>query len=32
MKDYLIKLIDTDLGFQNQLFGAKQATLMVLNQ
>ena len=31
-KNFLIKLIDTDLGFQNQLFGAKQATLIILNQ
>lgn len=31
-KSYLIKLIDLDLGFQNQLLGAKQATLITLNQ
>lgn len=31
-KSYLIKIIDLDLGFQNQLFGAKQATLIILNQ
>ncbi|MDO8676277.1 MAG: hypothetical protein Q7K16_01350 [Candidatus Azambacteria bacterium] len=32
MKNYLMNLIDTDLRFQNQLFGAKQATLLILNQ
>ena len=31
-KSYLIQTIDQDLTFQNQLFGAKQATLTVLNQ
>lgn len=31
-KNNLIKLIDQDLVYQNQLFGAKQATLAVLNQ
>lgn len=31
-KSYLIKIIDLNLGFQNQLFGAKQTTLIILNQ
>ncbi|MCX6813745.1 MAG: hypothetical protein NT078_00755 [Candidatus Azambacteria bacterium] len=31
-KNYLISLIDRDLAYQNQLLGAKQATLTVLNQ
>jgi len=31
-KNYLISLIDQDLIYQNQLLGAKQATLIVLNQ
>ena len=31
-KNYLLKIIDLDLGFQNQLFGAKQTTLVLLNQ
>jgi len=31
-KNYLISLIDQDLAYQNQLLGAKQATLIILNQ
>jgi len=31
-KNYMISLIDQDLIYQNQLLGAKQATLTVLNQ
>ncbi len=31
-KNYMISLIDQDLDYQNQLLGAKQATLIVLNQ
>ena len=31
-KNYLISLIDQDLIYQNQLLGAKQATLIILNQ
>lgn len=31
-KNYLTKIIDLELGFQNQLLGAKQATLIILNQ
>ena len=31
-KNYLISLIDQELPYQNQLLGAKQATLIVLNQ
>ncbi len=31
-KKYMISLIDRDLTYQNQLLGAKQATLTVLNQ
>lgn len=31
-KNNLIKIIDLDLGFQNQLFGAKQTTIVILNQ
>lgn len=31
-KNYLIQIIDQDLGFQNQLLGAKQTTLVILNQ
>jgi len=31
-KNYMISLIDQDLIYQNQLLGAKQATLIILNQ
>ena len=31
-KNYMISLIEQDLDYQNQLLGAKQATLTVLNQ
>jgi len=31
-KNYLISLINQDLAYQNQLLGAKQATLSILNQ
>lgn len=31
-KNYLIRYIDLDLVYQNQLLGAKQATLTILNQ
>jgi len=31
-KNYLISSIDQDLTYQNQLLGAKQATLTILNQ
>ncbi len=31
-KNYLISLINQELDYQNQLLGAKQATLIVLNQ
>ena len=31
-KNYMISLIKQDLAYQNQLIGAKQATLFVLNQ
>jgi hypothetical protein len=31
-KNYMVSLIDRDLVSQNQLLGAKQATLIVLNQ
>lgn len=31
-KSYLIQIIDQDLTYQNQLLGAKQTTLIILNQ
>ena len=31
-KSYLIRTIDQDLAYQNQLLGAKQTTLIILNQ
>lgn len=31
-KNHLVQLVDLDLGFQNQLLGAKQTTLIILTQ